>query len=252
MIVFTKKKIGILGGMGPEATADLYFRIIRIFQKKYGAKYDNDFPEILIYNLPLPDVVEKPKQEKKIKELLLQSVKKLESFDVDLIAIPCNTVSYFISDMRNAASVPILSIPEETAEQVRKLGLTKIGLLGTAMTISKNIYGVVLKDIEIINPTKKQQKKITKVILNILSGRKTKEDRQVILSIIKELQFKGAKKVILGCTELPLLIRRRFGTINTIDILAKAVVEETQKNATKLGKIYKQHQRKLNIKGSAH
>ncbi|HZX10852.1 MAG TPA: aspartate/glutamate racemase family protein, partial [Acidobacteriota bacterium] len=95
------KKIGILGGMGPEATADFYLRIIRIFQKKYGAIYDSDFPEILIINLPIPDVVENPKEEDKVREMLINAVKKLEKSGADFIAIPCNTVTYYISEMKN-------------------------------------------------------------------------------------------------------------------------------------------------------
>ena len=117
------KKIGILGGMGPEATAELYLKIIKIFQDKFGAKYDSDYPEIMIYNLPLPDVVEKIDQSSKIKEMLVKGVQKLESWGVDFIAIPCNTVNFFLPEMRTAVSIPILSILEETAKEVNKLEL---------------------------------------------------------------------------------------------------------------------------------
>jgi aspartate racemase len=200
--------IGILGGMGPEATAELYLRIIRIFQRN-GAKYDKDFPEILILNLPLPDVVERPDKDSKIRDILVKSVKKLESNGADFVAIPCNSVSYFISDMRKAVSIPILSIPE----LVKGVNL---GVLGTEFTIKKRLYG------NIINPTKKQQKQITKIVLNILSGKKTKEDKDILINIIEDLKSKGAEKVILGCTELPLIIKRS-DTINTIDVLSKEV-----------------------------
>ena len=83
------KSIGILGGMGPEATAELYLRIIRIFQVRYGAKYDSDFPEIIIINVPIPDVVEDVTQEQKVKEMLLESVRKLQTAGVDIIARVC-------------------------------------------------------------------------------------------------------------------------------------------------------------------
>lgn len=239
MIVFTysrikPKKIGILGGMGPEATADLYKKIIQIFQEKYGAKYDEDFPEIFIYNLPLPDVVENPYQDKKIKEFLIRGVKKLESNGVDFIAIPCNTVNYYLPEMRNAVSIPVISILEETAKEVRTLNLSKVGLLATEMTINKNIYGSVLNDIKVVNPTKKQQKKITSIILNVLSGKKNKEDRLILKTIIEELKSNGAEKIILGCTELPLLIKKRKDTLDTLEILARAVVVQSINNAIKI------------------
>ncbi len=62
------KTIGIIGGMGPEATAELYLRIIRIFQREYGARYDSDFPEIVIVNLPIPDIVENTNEKEKVRK----------------------------------------------------------------------------------------------------------------------------------------------------------------------------------------
>jgi aspartate racemase len=220
------KKIGILGGMGPEATAELYLKIIKIFQDKFGAKYDSDYPEIMIYNLPLPDVVEKIDQSSKIKEMLVKGVQKLESWGVDFIAIPCNTVNFFLPEMRTAVSIPILSILEETAKEVNKLELKKVAVLGTEMTISSGIYQKVLPDISLIVPKLEQQQEITEIILNVLAGKKIKSDLQKLKSIIKELKINGAEKVILGCTELPLLIKESEDTINTIDILAKEIVKK--------------------------
>ena len=78
------KTIGILGGMGPEATAGLYLRIIQLFQQKYGAIYDSDFPEIIIVNLPIPDVVENADEQNLVKEMLIQGVSKLEKAELIL------------------------------------------------------------------------------------------------------------------------------------------------------------------------
>ena len=86
------KTIGIIGGMGPEATALFYKKIIRIFQNYYSAKYDSDYPKIIIYNVPIPDVVENCTQEEIIKSMLISASKKLESIGADYIVIPCNTV----------------------------------------------------------------------------------------------------------------------------------------------------------------
>jgi aspartate racemase len=221
------KRIGILGGMGPEATAKLYLKIIRIFQNNYGAKYDSDYPEIMIYNLPLPDVVEKVDQSSKIKDMLVKGVQKLESLGVDFIAIPCNTVNYFLPEMRDNVSVPILSILEETAKEVNKFGLKKVAVLGTEMTISTGIYQNVLPSINLIVPKLEQQQEITGVILNILSGKKFNTDLQRIQTIIQEFKIDGAEKVILGCTELPLLIKKNNATIDTIEVLAKAIVKKS-------------------------
>jgi len=223
------KKIGILGGMGPEATADFYLRIIRIFQKKYGAIYDSDFPEILIINLPIPDVVENPKEEDKVREMLINAVKKLEKSGADFIAIPCNTVTYYISEMKNEVSIPIINIIKETANEVSKSGIKKVGLLGTEMTIESNIYTNALKDIQILTLNKTEQKETTKIILNILAGKKSRKDRKILTQFIQKLRDLGARKVILGCTELPLAIKSNTDVFDTLEILAKSTVERAAK-----------------------
>lgn len=204
--------------MGPEATAELYLRIIRIFQKN-GAKYDSDFPEMVILNLPLPDVVESSENKSRAKKMLIRGAKKIESAGASFIAIPCNTASCFIKDMRNAVSLPLLSIPELVEKLVRNN--RKVGLLGTESTINDGVYDLI-KD-KLIFPSKQQQKQLTKIIMNILSGNKTSKDKITIIKIIQDLELRKAEKIILGCTELPLLIKRK-DCIDTIDILADEIV----------------------------
>ena len=86
------KKIGILGGMGPEATADLYMKIVKYFQKNYGARYDKDFPEFFINSVPIPDVVESMENEKNVLFMLLSATKLLQKDGCDFIVIACNSV----------------------------------------------------------------------------------------------------------------------------------------------------------------
>ncbi len=219
------KKIGILGGMGPEATAELYLRIVRIFQKKYGAKYDCDFPEMIICNLPLLDVVEGGNKDVEVENMLVYGVRKLEAAGADFIAIPCNTVTYYLPTLRRAVAIPILSILEETASAVKEENLSCVGLLATRMTLETGIYEEVLGEVELVKPTPQQVSQITKVIMNILSGKKKRNDYQALVQIVQELQQRRAQKVILGCTELPLLIGQIPETIDTIEVLAKAVVK---------------------------
>lgn len=221
------KTIGILGGMGPEATADLYLRIIQIFQKKYGAIYDFDFPEIIILNLPIPDVVEKNKEGDEVKDMLISGVKRLENAGARFIAIPCNTVTYYISDMQKAAPIPIINILQEAANTALKEGLRKVGLLGTEMTIKNKIYDDILDKIEILKLNEKEQKETTKVIINILSGKKTEEDKVLLERFINKLRYNGAEKVILGCTELPLIIKNNEYVIDTLQILAEESVRRS-------------------------
>jgi aspartate racemase len=220
------RTIGILGGMGPEGTAELYLKIIKIFQKEYGAVYDADFPEMVIVNLPIPDVVEDSKEEMEVATMLITGAKKLETAGADFIAMPCNTATYFLPAMQKAVSVPILSILKETADEVRRQGIQKVGVIGTEMTIGKDTYGKVLENITQLVPKIEEQKRTTQVIMNILAGKKNDEDRKFLLDLIKNLKVQGAEKVILGCTDLPLLVTKNPDTIDTIEVLARAVVRE--------------------------
>lgn len=227
MIVFISKYkvIGILGGMGPEATAALYLRIIRIFQERYGAVYDSDFPEMVIVNVPLPDVVEKANCNKEKIEMLVRASKKLENSGADFIAIPCNTVTKYVPEMEKAVSIPIISIIRETANAVLKLGLKKVALIGTEATIKSRIYCKLLKGIQVLTLNEAEQKETTEIILNILAGRKLQEDKEKLTAFIKKLKLSGAEKVILGCTDLPLLTGNMSDTVDSLDVLAEVSVE---------------------------
>ncbi|MBI5390996.1 amino acid racemase [Candidatus Woesearchaeota archaeon] len=221
------KTIGILGGMGPEATADLYLRIIRIFQQEYAAVYDDEFPEIIIWNLPIPDVVENPQQAEKVRAMLIATVKKMEEAGAALIGIPCNSVMAYLDEMRAAASIPVLSIPEEVAKEVQQKGCTTVGVLGTMMTINSGVYSTALENAAIVTPDKEQQELLTRIILNILAGKKNKTDKDFLNVMIAGFQRQGAEQVILGCTELPLLIEEKEGIIDTLSVLARAIVRSS-------------------------
>ncbi len=222
------KKIGIIGGMGPEATAKLYFRIIEIFQKIYGAKLDSDFPEIILVNLPIPDVVEKVSSELEIQKMMIDAAKRVESAGANFIVIPCNTVSYFIPKIRTEVSIPIFNTVAQTAKKTLEYGSTNIGIIGTKMTLRKGIYSKYLPKRNLIIPTESEQETVTKIIMNILAGNKTDLDKKILNEIVQNLKNKGAQKIILGCTELPLLIQGP-DLIDSLDILAKICVEEAVK-----------------------
>lgn len=223
-----KKIIGILGGMGPESTAMFYQDIIRQCQKQYGAKYDEDYPEIFIYNLPIPDVVEGIKEPSRVLPILIKGVKKLESMGADFIAVPCNTVQYFYSGLQRSVSVPLLNIVEETAKKTKSNNYKRIGLLATITTIENKIYEEILAKIGIKTIVPEKQNKVTEIILNILAGKKLESDKSELKRIIKKMKQNGAEAVILGCTDIPALLTQDDVIIkifDSIEVLAEATVK---------------------------
>ncbi|MEK6981774.1 MAG: amino acid racemase [Candidatus Micrarchaeota archaeon] len=220
------KKIGILGGMGPESTAHTYMKMIEYCQKEYGAKQDADFPPIVIYSCPIPDVVNINNKEVELLENLESGIDLLKNAGCKFAIIPCNSVQSFLPVL--SKKLPIISIVEETIEELTKLGIKKVGLLATQTTLSKRIYQQALEKqgIEMILP--ENQKEVTEVIRKILEGKK-EETKEKLYNIINNLKRKGAGAVILACTDLPLIVDKKdfdIAILDTVEILAKAAVKK--------------------------
>ncbi|MEK7497278.1 MAG: amino acid racemase [Patescibacteria group bacterium] len=225
-----KKRIGILGGMGPESTVIFYQALVKQCQIQYNAKYDKDYPEIFIYNLPIPDVVEGLKKPKETLNILIKGVKKIDSIGVDFVVMPCNTAHYFYSSMSKSISVPFINIFSVVAEKIKLQELKKVGFLSTETTIRYKSFGDIFKknSIKLIFPNQVDQNKLTQIILNILAGKKSKADKIQIKKIIKKMKQGGAEAIVLACTDLPILIKQGdvgIKIFDTVEILAEATIK---------------------------
>ncbi len=232
------RTVGVIGGLGPETTSEFYLKIINLCRKQNKIHY----PPILIYSVPVPfkveqDIVEMGKNEEKMLPVLIDGVKKLKQSKVDFIVIPCNTVHSFIDNLRKIISTPILSIIEETSKKCKTKGYQKVGILSTKKTIEKKLYDKELErfNIELLTPTVQEQKNVSEIIFRILSGKKSKDDKEQLLQVVKGLEKKGAEAIILGCTDLQLLLSQKDSKIkflDTVEIFAKATVNEILRNGT--------------------
>jgi len=218
--------------MGPEATASLYLGIISRCQRELGAKYNSDFPPIIINSCPVPDGrMWRGFNKSKVEQVLRSNVKLLEKAGADFIAIPCNSVHYFLPVMRSAVKIPVLSIVEETAQEIRAKGVKNVLLLGTMFTVDRQIYDNSLTDrgITLVKPDVAQKRLVERIIIKVESGRRTQFDRASIIRIINNMKKKsGVEGVIAGCTEIPLLVRQSdldVPLFDTIDILATSTYE---------------------------
>jgi len=228
-----RKVIGILGGMGPEATADLYMKIINFCQKKYGARYDCDYPQIIVNSIPAPQMIDSLNKTREVElcNMLMEGVKKLEASGVDFIVIACNTVHYFIEKLRKATSIPILSIIEETTKKAKENKIKKIGLLATTTTAKQKVYEreLVKFGITSILPDEKSQAEVTEIIRKIIAGDKSRKDKNKLENVIEGLLKRGARGVILGCTDLPIILKKDNFDIDILDsteVLAEAAADK--------------------------
>lgn len=230
-----KKNIGIIGGMGPMATADLFKKII----ENTNASSDQEHIRVFIdNNTNIPDRTSAILNgaQSPIKELV-SSADKLISIGADILVMPCNTAHYFYDDVVNEldSDVEFIHMIKETASHiVSKFGKgQKVYLLATTGTYGSKIYNKIFEDfdIELVLPKEDIQNKVMKMIYDYKNG-KLDIRKDDLLSIKEDALSIGASKMILGCTELPLIFEKYGCLEDTIDpthVLALCAIEKALK-----------------------
>ena len=223
------RMIGILGGMGPEATLDLYRHIIALTP----AIRDQDHIRVLIYSNPkIPDRTKAiAAQGDDPLPWLIESAKLLEKGGAGIIAMPCNTAHYYLPQIQQEVSVTILDMIEETCRKIRETlpEARTIGLIAAYGTVHCGVYHKALASagIELMIPNDADQTRIRAAIGQVKAGMHDRGTRETFHSIGKRLIEAGAGAVILGCTEVPLAFEPKevaYPTVNPTGILAEAAV----------------------------
>ena len=198
--------IGILGGMGTQAGLDFCSKLAKLNRGKADQKY----PLFILYNKSnIPDRKQNLKKYKKVLNSLAEGCRFLQRNKCKFISIPCNTAHYWFNDLRKIINIPILNMPEIVYLNARKNCKkdSKIGLLATDATIKTGIYNYYFKKrFKLVSPTRNLQiKSVNKSIRLVKMGR-TKEAEKAIKPAVNYLIKMNCKKIILGCTEVPIAI----------------------------------------------
>lgn len=224
------KTIGLIGGTSWASSVE-YYRIINEQTNKIlgGSNYSRCILYSINYN-DLNKCKEKGDFEG-IYSIIYDATQKLISIGAEGIALCANTLHYLSERLQRQISVPIIHIAEATAIQIENQNIKKVGLLGTLYTMEQDFYKkkLAIKGIETIIPEKKDRLFINRIIIkelfnNILNP----ESKARFLRIITDLKKKGAGGIILGCTEIPLLIKPDdidFPLFDTLQIHSEAIVE---------------------------
>jgi aspartate racemase len=225
-----KRKIGIIGGVGPQATSVLYSEIMHFAQKKYKARDNDDYPYIVIESVPIPDFISDKKQINEAEHMLEKTVKNLEKVGCERICIASNTVHLLLPKLQKVTKVPFISMIDLVARRCKKIGFKKVGIVASSMTIGMELYKEELEKygIEIVRPNVKQREIIDKIIRYVLAGADNGRERKEYIGILHDLMDNGAEGIILGCTELPLAINyEALGNkvVNSMKVLAEGVVD---------------------------
>lgn len=215
--------LGVLGGMGPEATVDFMSEVI----DSTPVDKDQDHIEMVVVNDPkVPDRTKAILEEGEDPvPRLKRNAERLERMGANYISVPCNTFHYFYNEINDSVSIPIISMIEETGSFLQNKGFDKVGLLATRGTIKTRIYHDELepRGIEII--TTKNQEKEMKITYGIKAGKK-EDPTRLVKEVSSELLDDGAEIIVAGCTELPLVLKETdIDFVSTTSILAKSSVE---------------------------
>ena len=225
------KKIGVLGGLGPQATIDFYSKVLYYCQTKVKPHANEGYPEMIIYNCNFPPFSEK--NQNKVNPKLIKAAKSLEKAGADFIVIPSITPHIFYDSIKKSVSIPIINIIEEVVNIVKNKAKV-VELLATTMTIKNNLFQSKFKKykIKILTLNKNDQNQLEMIIFGVMEGKINQQKREIVIKMINKLKKSGASLIILGCTELPVLLgglSKRKDFLDTLDIAAKIAVEKAMK-----------------------
>ena len=213
------KRIGILGGMSPESTTIYYEYITRTYRERFG---DHGYPEILILSVSFQEFMDWMREDRwdLITEKIVEGLTHLHKGGADFGLIATNTMHAVFDEVEKRSPMPLISIVDATAEEVRKERLQVVGLLGSTFTMGGDFYKKKLLSysIDTIVPGKKDQEYVNRVIFEeLVNGQILQSSRKGFIRIIEDLKDRGVQGVILGCTEIPLLVREEDVDVKLFD-----------------------------------
>lgn len=212
--------------MGPDASVRLYQTLITLARQKYGAKVNQDYPEVILHSVPVPDFIENKHRLPDALAMLRQSAAELGPLS-GILGIACNTAHLLIEELRAQTSTPFVSMIESTAQAAAAMTKKKVEILATPTTLRSRLYQDALEKyaLEPVIPTGEQEEKLAAVISEIIAGNFETTAKELV-SIADDLVFRGAETIILGCTELPLVFPKAYPVpiVNSLQVLADALL----------------------------
>jgi len=226
------KTIGLIGGMSWESSLEYYRILNELIKEKLGGLSS---AQCLLYSLDFKPIEQWMHNNNwdEIANHLTIIAQKLEQAGAEFIIICTNTMHKLVPQIQAHIHIPIYHIADAAASKIKELGLKKVGLLGTMFTMEEDFYKKRLQDkhqIDVIIPSQEERKEVDRIIFDeLVLGKITDPAREIYKQIIVNLQKNGAEGVILGCTEIPLLIKSDDSPIpvfNTTQLHAEFAIEK--------------------------
>jgi len=223
--------IGLVGGMSWESTLE-YYRIINETVKERLGGFHSGL--IVLYSVDFADieVLQQRGEWDRMAEMLVEAFRRIEAAGADFGLLCTNTMHKVFDEIRKNVRIPLVHIADVTGRAITTRGLRRVGLLGTRFTMEEEFYRVKLTSdygIDVLIPDEEERQAIHAIIYNELCLGQVKEaSREAFNKIIVRLEGRGAQGIILGCTEIPLLVKQkdhRLPLFDTTDLHARAAVD---------------------------
>jgi len=214
------KTIGLLGGMSWESSLEYYRVINRVIRARLGGFHS---AKVLMYSFDFAEIesLQNRGDWREAGHLLGEAALNLETAGADMIVIATNTMHKLAEKVESRINIPLLHIVDTTALEIQRLKISKVGLIGTRFTMEEDFYRNRLKlkyDIETITPDKAGRMNLHNLLYDSRALEEVKLDaREPFIDIIESLVMQGAEGVILGCTEIPLMIYAEDFSVPLLD-----------------------------------
>ena len=225
------KTIGLVGGMSWESSIEYYRLINELVRERLGGLHS---ARSVVYSVDFADieVLQREDRWEEAAELLIEAARRVERGGADFLLLCTNTMHKLADDVERSLAIPLLHIADATAEAIKRAGFSKVGLLGTRFTMEEDFYrGRLIEKhrLEVLLPEREEREIVHRVIYDELClGRIEKTSEGKFVEISERLVEKGAGGIILGCTEIGLLLRQEASRVllfDTTRIHAEAAVE---------------------------
>lgn len=225
------KVIGMIGGMSWESSAEYYRIVNETIRKKLGGQHSC---KCLMYSVDFGVIAKLQHNGEwdKLSQIMIDIAKSLENAGAEMLVICTNTMHLMAADIEKNINIPLIHIVDTVAKEIKKKNLKKVGLLGTKFTMQKDFYKnrlIQKHGIDVIVPDAKDMDTVHDIIYNeLVRGIITDNSRDKFKKVISNLHDNGAEGIILGCTEIPLLIKQEDCNITIFDttkIHAESAVE---------------------------
>lgn len=225
-----RPRIGALVGMGPNSTGPFYDSVMNSARELYGAKYDIDFPEMVLFSVPTPFYPDRPIDDELMRAQLKMGIEVLTKAEVDFIVIPCNVVHIYYSLMQGLTAVPVFNIMDLAVASLKAPAEAKTALIATTPTVDSTLYQEKLSARGFVPfHTPELQTKVIALLTELKANRFGGSAHELWGDLVAFLEAAGCSHAVIACTDITPCIPLRATSIQFVDsagVLGKATIEE--------------------------